>query len=353
MIRLTQAIVAVMSCTLAAARPAGSSGPRWGGWPRASSAGSSRPGGAGGNVDPTEFGFGLGVVSGLFLGVGTGVFLVCVLALRDAWLARAGIYHRQVRQARRAVRVGRRPRRAQPPIECISRSGWMNRAVLISCPSHFAATLSRMASAISASVGAAAEQAADVGLVEREEAVAELAVGGEANPVAAHAEGPADRGDQADAAPAVDEVVIDGRRARVLVGGRGERADLGGQAGRGSRRRRAPCSRSQRSPASSGMYSMNRSSSPCSRANRASGTTSSSVTPRIATALILTGSNPAALAARIPSITCSKPVRRVSSLEPGRVHRVEADVDPPQPGVPERSGPCGPAGCRWSSARRP
>ena len=42
-------------------------------------------------IDPTEFGFGLGIVSGLFLGVGTGVFLVCVLALRDAWLARLGI----------------------------------------------------------------------------------------------------------------------------------------------------------------------------------------------------------------------------------------------------------------------
>ena len=30
-------------------------------------------------------------MSGLFLGVGTGVFLVCVLTLRDAWLARSGI----------------------------------------------------------------------------------------------------------------------------------------------------------------------------------------------------------------------------------------------------------------------
>ena len=39
--------------------------------------------------DPTEFGFGLGTVCGLFLGAGTGLFLVVVLALRDAWLARA------------------------------------------------------------------------------------------------------------------------------------------------------------------------------------------------------------------------------------------------------------------------
>jgi hypothetical protein len=41
-------------------------------------------------VDPTEFGFGLGVVCGLLIGAGTGLFLVCVLALRDAWLARSG-----------------------------------------------------------------------------------------------------------------------------------------------------------------------------------------------------------------------------------------------------------------------
>jgi hypothetical protein len=38
-------------------------------------------------VDSIEFGFGLGVVCGLLMGGATGVFLVCVLALRDAWLA--------------------------------------------------------------------------------------------------------------------------------------------------------------------------------------------------------------------------------------------------------------------------
>jgi hypothetical protein len=91
MIRLTQAIVAVMSCTLVAGAAGGIVGagvgrlaPSFVRWLYA-------PGGAGGNVDPTEFGFGLGVVTGLFFGVGTGVFLVCVLALRDAWLARSGI----------------------------------------------------------------------------------------------------------------------------------------------------------------------------------------------------------------------------------------------------------------------
>ena len=39
---------------------------------------------------------------------------------------------------------------------------------------------------------------------------------------------------------------------------------------------------------------------------------SSSEKPRMATALIFTGSKPASLAARIPSITCSKPGRRVN-----------------------------------------
>src|SRR3954467_15641982 len=92
MIRLTQAIVAVMSCTLAAGAAGGIVGAAVGRLAPTFVRWLFSPGGGGGNIDPTEFGFGLGVVSGLFLGVGTGVFLVCVLALRDAWLARAGIY---------------------------------------------------------------------------------------------------------------------------------------------------------------------------------------------------------------------------------------------------------------------
>ena len=78
--------------------------------------------------------------------------------------------------------------------------------------------------------------------------------------------------------PPSSEVVIDGRGPRVLVGGRGERTDPGGEQVE-DLGRESTLPRSQRSPASSGMYSMNRSSSPCSRANWASGTTSSSVTP--------------------------------------------------------------------------
>jgi hypothetical protein len=91
MIRLTQAIVAVMSCTLAAGAAGGIVGATVGRLAPSFVQWLYAPGRAAAQVDPTEFGFGLGVVSGLFLGVGTGVFLVCVLTLRDAWLARAGI----------------------------------------------------------------------------------------------------------------------------------------------------------------------------------------------------------------------------------------------------------------------
>ena len=93
MIRLPQAIVAVMASTIASGLAGGVVGaavgrfaPSFVGW-------LASPGGVGGAgpIDPTEFGFGLGTVCGLFLGAGTGLFLVVVLILRDAWLARAGI----------------------------------------------------------------------------------------------------------------------------------------------------------------------------------------------------------------------------------------------------------------------
>jgi hypothetical protein len=90
MIRLPQAIVAVMACTLTSGVAGGIVGaavgrlaPSFVRW--LYSPGRAAP------VDPTEFGFGLGVVSGLLMGAGTGLFLVCVLTLRDAWLARYGV----------------------------------------------------------------------------------------------------------------------------------------------------------------------------------------------------------------------------------------------------------------------
>jgi hypothetical protein len=80
-----------MSCTLAAGAAGGIVGAAVGRLAPSFVRWLCSPGGAGAQIDPTEFGFGLGIVSGLFLGVGTGVFLVCVLALRDAWLGRSGI----------------------------------------------------------------------------------------------------------------------------------------------------------------------------------------------------------------------------------------------------------------------
>ena len=60
-----------------------------------------------------------------------------------------------------------------------------------------------MAAASSSSVAAAAEDRPQVGLVEREQAAAELALGGEPDPVAGRAERLGDAGDHADLAAAV------------------------------------------------------------------------------------------------------------------------------------------------------
>ena len=90
MIRLPQAIVAVMSCTLASGAAGGIVGAAVGRLAPSFVRWLYAPGRAA-PVDPTEFGFGLGLVSGLLMGAGTGLFLVCVLTLRDAWLARHGL----------------------------------------------------------------------------------------------------------------------------------------------------------------------------------------------------------------------------------------------------------------------
>ena len=92
MIRLTQAIVAVMSCTIASGAAGGVVGAVVGRLAPSFVLWLHSPGGPGAAlINPAEFGFGLGVVCGLFLGAGTGVFLVVVITLRDAWLARAGL----------------------------------------------------------------------------------------------------------------------------------------------------------------------------------------------------------------------------------------------------------------------
>jgi hypothetical protein len=90
MIRLPQAIAVVMSCTLASGAAGGIVGAAVGRLAPSFVRWLHSPAGVA-NVDPTEFGFGLGVVCGLLMGAATGVFLVCVLAVRDAWLARHGV----------------------------------------------------------------------------------------------------------------------------------------------------------------------------------------------------------------------------------------------------------------------
>ena len=138
--------------------------------------------------------------------------------------------------------------------------------------------------------------------------------------------------------PPSSVVVVQGRGPRVLVRGRGERADPRGQevedlGGEEDLAALPVVAGVERHVLDEPQLQAVLAGEP-GRAGRRRPRSS----PLIATALTLTGSNPAALAARIPSITCSKPVRRVSSLEPRRVQRVEADVDPPQAGVPEGLG---------------
>jgi hypothetical protein len=98
MIRLPQAIAAVMSCTLASGVAGGIVGAAVGRLAPSFVRWLHSPGVGVANVDPTEFGFGLGVVCGLLMGAATGVFLVCVLALRDAWLARHGMLSTRTEQ---------------------------------------------------------------------------------------------------------------------------------------------------------------------------------------------------------------------------------------------------------------
>src|SRR5262249_60404614 len=72
----------------------------------------------------------------------------------------------------------------------------------------------------------AAEQTLHVGLVDGEQAVAHLAVGREPDAVAAEAERPRDRGDDADAAAIVGIAELHCWRARVVVVYRHQGRDL-------------------------------------------------------------------------------------------------------------------------------
>lgn len=90
MITLSRAIRAVMAATLASGTLGGLVGylvgllaPTFVRWLYAPMTGQ-----AAADFRPTEFGLGIGVVSGLFLGAGASVFLAAMMIVRDTILAR-------------------------------------------------------------------------------------------------------------------------------------------------------------------------------------------------------------------------------------------------------------------------
>ena len=97
-------------------------------------------------------------------------------------------------------------------------------------------------------------------------------------------------------------------------------------------------SRCQPCWASSGICSMMRSRYPCSRQNRSRSGASMSLTPRISTALTLTGRSPAASAAPQAGEDVVEAVATRQLVEALAVEGVEGDVDACQPGLRERRG---------------
>lgn len=90
MMKLSQAIKAVMAATIASGFLGGLVGflvglaaPSFVRWLYAPITGA-----AAADFRPTEFGLGIGVVSGLFLGAGASVFLAAMMIVRDTVLAR-------------------------------------------------------------------------------------------------------------------------------------------------------------------------------------------------------------------------------------------------------------------------
>src|SRR5579883_534394 len=76
---------------------------------------------------------------------------------------------------------------------------------------------------------AAAQQLLNVGLLDGKEAIAQLAVAGQADAVAVEAERPGDGSDESDAADAVGETVLGGGGARVAIGNFDQGRDLARQ----------------------------------------------------------------------------------------------------------------------------
>lgn len=92
MIRMSQAVSAVVASTLASGVAGGVAGAAVGTFAPAFVLWFQAQGMPGAPIgDPAEFGFGLGIVSGLFLGAAVSAFLVLGLAFRDAWLRLGGV----------------------------------------------------------------------------------------------------------------------------------------------------------------------------------------------------------------------------------------------------------------------
>ena len=179
------------------------------------------------------------------------------------------------------------------------------------CFSSLRQTASRTVCSSSASEAPPRSTAAQVGLVDREEAGAQLAVGGQADAVAVGAERLGHRVDEAELAAPVREA----EHARGGVRPRAAPPRAGAPRGRCARISSPVSTWSwvhAWSP-SSGMNSMKRTWKLVERANSANGSASSSVKPRSATAFTLIGrtSGKRAIASR-PRSTCGSESRRVS-----------------------------------------
>ena len=158
----------------------------------------------------------------------------------------------------------------QPPIAPIERSGGTKPAVVDAVPGLLAPHRGAPAVRDVAIGRAAAQQRPQVGLVVAEQARAHRALGGDPGAVARGAERARHRRDDADRGrAAVDEPFLGGRR-RVVGAGRSGSARTGAPSTSSSSAAGTMLSRRQAASASSGICSMNRSSSPCSSAQASS-----------------------------------------------------------------------------------
>ena len=221
------------------------------------------------------------------------------------------------------------------------------------CPAALRHIAARHANSTSSSSAPARSSAAQVGLLGGEQAIADLAVGGQPGAVAGRAERVGHRRDDADRRrSAVDQPQP--RRRRTTRRGIGRRSKRRAQGRRRSRRPSAPDSRR---PLVSGverhllddpqLVSVLAGRTAAVRRRRRGPETGSR------TALTFTGPSPAAAAAARPSSTASSRSRRVMAAKcPGSTVSSET-LTRSSPAVGQAARPRSPARRRWWSARSP